>query len=82
MRQPRPLQLQTRDAKTKQEDYFKNFRTRVVLLWLFSNALLIIVLTTEGVIEAFFPTTSISTQFNPFLSVIFNSLFSLFSILF
>jgi len=36
---------QGRDATTKQEDYYKAFRTRLVLSWIFSNALLIIIIT-------------------------------------
>ncbi|KAG0314047.1 Chitin synthase, class 1 [Dissophora globulifera] len=36
---------QKRDAKTKQEDYYKAFRTRLVVLWCASNALLVAVIT-------------------------------------
>ena len=39
---PRTEQKQKRDAATKQEDYYKSFRTRVVLVWLISNLGLII----------------------------------------
>jgi chitin synthase len=39
---PRPQEKQKRDASTKQEDYYKSFRTRVVLAWLISNLALII----------------------------------------
>ena len=39
---PRPEEKQKRDASTKQEDYYKSFRTRVVLSWLISNLALII----------------------------------------
>jgi chitin synthase len=39
---PRPEEKQKRDASTKQEDYYKSFRTRVVLAWLISNLALII----------------------------------------
>ncbi|KAG0067786.1 Chitin synthase, class 1 [Linnemannia elongata] len=39
---------QKRDAKTKQEDYYKAFRTRLVLLWCASNGLLVSVVTYSG----------------------------------
>jgi chitin synthase len=39
---PRPEEKQKRDASTKQEDYYKSFRTRVVLAWLISNLALIV----------------------------------------
>jgi chitin synthase len=34
---PRPKEKRSRDASTRQEDYYKSFRTRVVLVWLISN---------------------------------------------
>ena len=43
---------QKRDAKTKMEDWFKLFRTRTVLSWMFSNALLIIIFTTPSLEKA------------------------------
>jgi chitin synthase len=39
---------QKRDAKTKQEDYYKAFRTRLVLLWCSSNGLLVSIVTLTG----------------------------------
>ena len=36
---------QGRDATTKQEDYYKSFRTRLVLSWIVTNALLVITMT-------------------------------------
>ncbi|KAI8815322.1 chitin synthase-domain-containing protein [Cladochytrium replicatum] len=44
-----------RDSKTKQEDYFKLFRTNVVILWLFSNALLLGFLSTPQIAEFLSP---------------------------
>jgi chitin synthase len=49
---PRTEQKQKRDAATKQEDYYKSFRTRVVLFWLISNlGLIIAILNTSSGIE-------------------------------
>ncbi|KAF9962189.1 Chitin synthase, class 1 [Mortierella alpina] len=39
---------QKRDAKTKQEDYYRAFRTRLVVLWCASNGLLVSVVTYSG----------------------------------
>lgn len=41
-------QEQKRDAKTKQEDYYKAFRTRLVLLWCASNGLLVSIVSYSG----------------------------------
>ncbi|KAF9185420.1 Chitin synthase, class 1 [Haplosporangium sp. Z 11] len=39
---------QHRDAKTKQEDYYRDIRTRVLLLWIISNALLVILVSSTA----------------------------------
>ncbi|KAI8814166.1 chitin synthase-domain-containing protein [Cladochytrium replicatum] len=44
-----------RDSKTRQEDYFKLFRTNVVILWLLSNALLLVLLSTLQIAEFLSP---------------------------
>jgi chitin synthase len=44
---PRTEEKQKRDEQTKQEDYYKSFRTRVVLIWLISNLALI-----EGILHS------------------------------
>jgi len=36
---------QHRDAKTKQEDYYRAFRTRLVISWIISNLLLVVIIT-------------------------------------
>ena len=36
---------QHRDAKTKQEDYYRAFRTRLVLSWIISNLILVVIIT-------------------------------------
>ncbi|KAJ3414646.1 Chitin synthase, class 2 [Chytridiales sp. JEL 0842] len=47
LRQPRPDEKKKRDAKTKQEDYFKNFRTQVIVWWMLSNGILVILFTSD-----------------------------------
>lgn len=34
------------DPKTRQEDYYRNFRTRLVVCWIFTNLILVIVICT------------------------------------
>ena len=82
--EPRPAENKKRDAKTKMEDYFKNFRTRVVLSWLFSNLLVIVALSNTAVLDAIQkplllnPNNAASkTDGNPFLQFIFWSVFGL-----
>lgn len=38
---------QSRDAKTKQEDYYREIRTRVLLAWIMSNAFLVALVTSD-----------------------------------
>lgn len=47
---------QSRDAKTKQEDYYREIRTRVLLTWIMSNAALVALVTSN--IFGDFKTTS------------------------
>ncbi|KAI8816432.1 chitin synthase-domain-containing protein [Fimicolochytrium jonesii] len=74
--QPRPDGKQKRDAKTKQEDHFKQYRTNLLLSWMFSNALVIIVLTTPalaGKVMTGLGVTQRQEDFNPFLKFTFYS---------
>lgn len=43
--QPPPRVPVKRDDQTKKDDWHRNFRTRLVLLWAFTNSLLIVILT-------------------------------------
>ncbi|CAG8567125.1 9332_t:CDS:2 [Paraglomus brasilianum] len=45
---PHVEEEQKRDASTKQEDYYRAFRTRVVLAWIFSNAGLVVAITSTS----------------------------------
>ncbi|KAJ3327799.1 Chitin synthase, class 2 [Blyttiomyces sp. JEL0837] len=73
LKAPRPEEKKKRDAKTKQEDYFRTFRTNVILAWIFMNGLLIVALTNDYVRNRiysqfqFHPTGDI----NPYLKFVF-----------
>ncbi|TPX60588.1 chitin synthase [Powellomyces hirtus] len=54
---------------TQQEDGFRQFRTRVVLFWMVSNALLIILFTNEMIVDKWFPKKEGSV--NPYLTFLF-----------
>ncbi|CAO3637942.1 unnamed protein product [Cunninghamella blakesleeana] len=43
-------EVKHRDAKTKQEDYYRSFRTRLVLSWIISNLALVAVITNTTVL--------------------------------
>ncbi|KAJ3258048.1 Chitin synthase, class 1 [Boothiomyces macroporosus] len=55
-------------AEQSQEDYFKNFRTRVVLIWVFSNILLVAAMITPETAVFFGIDLNDSSKFNPFLT--------------
>lgn len=55
-------------AEQSQEDYFKNFRTRVVLIWVFSNILLVAAMITPETAIFFGIDLNDSSKFNPFLT--------------
>ncbi|KAI9268533.1 chitin synthase 1 [Helicostylum pulchrum] len=42
---PAVQEKQRRDAKTKQQDYYRAFRTRLVLSWIISNLVLVVIIT-------------------------------------
>jgi len=69
--QPRPDLKKARDAKTKQEDLMRRLRTGVVLGWVFSNMLIVAVLTNQTLVEYVFKELNIKVhqQFNPYLKV-------------
>ncbi|KAI8914752.1 chitin synthase-domain-containing protein [Powellomyces hirtus] len=76
LRQPRPDEKQKRDAKTKQEDSFKQYRTNLLLSWMFSNSLVVILLTNAAMSEFLFTSLGVNgerDQFNPFLRFTFYS---------
>lgn len=72
-----------RDAKTKQEDYYRLFRTRLVLSWMFSNALLIVAISSTAFTQ-YMETHNPSPDqaYNPYLSFIFWSVAGLSAVRF
>ncbi|KAK3830273.1 MAG: glycosyltransferase family 2 protein [Linnemannia gamsii] len=75
-----------RDAKTKQEDYYKMFRTNLVLTWMFTNAILIIAMTNSFTIgsDKKLPDKAPTKDemFNPYLTTIFWSVAALSAVRF
>lgn len=67
---PAKIEEKKVDRNTFLEDLYKNFRTRTVLFWAFSNAALIITMTNESIINAI---GSSVLGPNPYLSVILYS---------
>jgi len=65
-----------RDASTRREDYYKEFRTKLVLAWMFSNALLVIGFTSQAW-ENYAIQTYGNEGFNPYLAFIFWSVAAL-----
>ncbi|KND00536.1 uncharacterized protein SPPG_04845 [Spizellomyces punctatus DAOM BR117] len=85
LRQPRPTESTKRDAKTKQEDYFRQFRTRVLLWWMFTNAAVVVVLTNDALRDSMFTKLGVDGnggQFNPFLKFTFYSVLGISAIRF
>ncbi|KAH8553974.1 glycosyltransferase family 2 protein [Umbelopsis sp. PMI_123] len=67
--QQKPIfQKQSRTAKTKQDDYYRGFRTRLVLTWIACNAFLVAVFT-QGEFESLLHTGSgtIGTRYTSFI---------------
>ncbi|KAI9590938.1 glycosyltransferase family 2 protein [Syncephalis fuscata] len=60
-----------RDASTKREDYYKLFRTNLVLAWMFSNALLVVIFTSEIFRGWINQRVGADSTFNPYLAFIF-----------
>ncbi|KAJ3165170.1 Chitin synthase, class 2, partial [Irineochytrium annulatum] len=79
LRAPRPDEKAKRDAKTKQDDYFKNFRTRIILWWLFSNGILMAVMTSTPLSNIFYQSIGLhpTGDINPYLKFIFFSVLGL-----
>jgi chitin synthase len=73
---PRPKATSTPDAKTKQDDYFRSFRTNVVLFWFLCNGILIVALTNDTIVSAITKQFQfdISGESNPYLKGMFYSI--------
>jgi chitin synthase len=71
LKQRPPEEKSAVDPKTKAEDYFKTFRTRLVLFWIVCNALVIVVLTHPTFTAAI--SGPDGSNSNPILAVLFFS---------
>ncbi|CAG8433877.1 7014_t:CDS:2 [Diversispora eburnea] len=70
-------ETQHRDAATKKEDYYKNFRTNLVLAWMFSNAFLIVFFTSNTWKKYVAAHSNGNAAFNPYLTFVFWSVTAL-----
>ncbi|KAJ3068560.1 Chitin synthase, class 2, partial [Quaeritorhiza haematococci] len=77
----KPTNEQKRDAKTKTDDYFKLFRTRLVLLWILCNGVLIVVFTNQKLVAKMFPNRR-AGNVNPYLTFLFWSVAGLSAVRF
>ncbi|RGB34421.1 glycosyltransferase family 2 protein [Rhizophagus diaphanus] len=65
-----------RDAATKKDDYYKLFRTNLVLSWMFSNAVLIVFFT-SNTWNDYIKRNSTESSYNPYLTFVFWSVAAL-----
>ncbi|CAG8657095.1 6938_t:CDS:2 [Dentiscutata erythropus] len=70
---------QHRDVATKKDDYYKLFRTNLVLAWMFSNGFLIL-LFTSNTWQRYVNSTRPDSAFNPYLTFVFWSVTGLSAI--
>lgn len=67
---------QKRDAKTKTDDYFRLYRTRIVLFWLFCNLVIVFVFT-NPIVSKLIVSSDQSGANHPYLTFIFWSVTAL-----
>ncbi|CAG8693238.1 15414_t:CDS:2, partial [Dentiscutata heterogama] len=70
---------QHRDVATKKDDYYKLFRTNLVLAWMFSNGFLIL-LFTSNTWQRYVNSISPDSAYNPYLTFVFWSVTGLSAI--
>jgi chitin synthase len=64
-------------SSTQDEDFFKQFRTNIVIMWLITNGILCYIFTSPAVVAAIFPSSTSSTgttkrnSVNPYLTFLF-----------
>ncbi|KAJ3196839.1 Chitin synthase, class 2 [Irineochytrium annulatum] len=73
---------QKTDLKTEEDDFFKQFRTNTLMLWLLTNGILVYVFTSPAVVKAIFPVTTSHQSVNPYLTFLFWSVACLSAIRF
>jgi len=67
---------QRRDAATKKEDFYKLFRTNLVLVWMFTNGSLIVFFT-SNTWKNYVAEKSVNGAYNPYLTFVFWSVAAL-----
>lgn len=80
---PREKNIGKVDKSTAQQDYFKGFRTQVILSWMLCNAIVVALMTNQVILNQLQSTFTINTasaataRLNPFLAFIFYSILGL-----
>ncbi|KAI8918814.1 chitin synthase-domain-containing protein [Entophlyctis helioformis] len=59
------------DEKTKNEDACKEFRTKVVLSWIVSNAVIVVLFTNDKFLKKYFSNSTKANAVNPYLTFVF-----------
>ncbi|KAJ3208139.1 Chitin synthase, class 2 [Dinochytrium kinnereticum] len=62
---------ESKNPQTEQEDFFKQFRTNTLMLWLVTNGLLVYIFTTPQIVRQMFPNSSKKQSVNPYLTFLF-----------
>ncbi|KAJ3219414.1 Chitin synthase, class 2 [Dinochytrium kinnereticum] len=64
-------ETESKNAQTEQDDFFKQFRTNTLMLWLLTNGVLVYVFTTPQIVAAIFPNNRKKQGVNPYLTFLF-----------
>ncbi|KAJ3133279.1 Chitin synthase, class 2 [Irineochytrium annulatum] len=59
------------DGQTLHDDFYKQFRTNTLMLWLVTNGVLCYVFTSPSIVRAMFPNTASKQSVNPYLTFLF-----------
>ncbi|KAJ3108972.1 Chitin synthase, class 2 [Phlyctochytrium planicorne] len=64
-------EVENKNAQTEQDDFFKQFRTNTLMLWLSTNGLLVYIFTNPNIVKAMFPNSTKKQSVNPYLTFLF-----------
>ena len=66
------VEVKPPSQSTIQDDYFRNFRTKTLLIWIFTNAILVVLMTNDALLKTIYNSINYvpANDFNPYLKVI------------